>query len=80
MENLQPLFDALESNRNFSSEAAIEIDIKLSNVLVNEVPDHKTKSVMDYIDFRFLHKAVIPFIQIQLQALHDALSKRSRNA
>ncbi len=69
------IFDAIESG-SYSAEEAIELDVKLSKVEPSEVPDHQLKSMIDYIDFRFLHEAVLPSLQDDLRKLHQALSDR----
>jgi len=80
MKNPPTIFDVIESGSFFSAEESIELDIKLSKSQANEVPVRQIKSMMDYIDFRFLQNSVTPSIQGQLQELHSALSKRYFNA
>ena len=71
----QNIFDAIESG-SCSADEAIEIDTNLSKAQPSEVPDHQLKSMIDYIDFRFLRKAVVPSLQDALRKLHKALSER----
>lgn len=69
------VIDAIESISHTSSEA-LEIDAILSKSDPGEIPDHKLKSVIDYIDFRSLYKAVPPELRGDLQKLHASLSNR----
>jgi hypothetical protein len=69
------IFDAIESG-SYSADEAVKLDATLSKVLPSEVPDHQVKSMIDYIDFRFRHKAVVPSVQHDLLQLHQALSVR----
>ena len=63
-------------NGSYTADEAVELDSMLSRVVPSEVPDDKLKSTIDYIDFRFLHQAVVPSIQDNLRKLHQALSDR----
>ena len=67
------IFDSIESGSH-SAEEAIALDERLSKVEPSEVPDHQIKSIIDYIDFRFLHGAVVPSLRDDLRKLHQALS------
>ncbi|AJY50430.1 hypothetical protein [Halomonas sp. KO116] len=49
-----PIFNAIEAG-SYTAGEAVELDAKLSKVVPSEVPDDKVKSMIDYIDFRFLH-------------------------
>ncbi|MCD0280286.1 hypothetical protein JWH04_15340 [Xanthomonas melonis] len=69
------IFDAIETGSYTASEA-VELDAMLSKVIPSEVPDDQVKSMIDYIDFRFLHEAVAPSLQDDLRELHQALSDR----
>ena len=69
------VFDAIESG-SYNADEAIDIDTNLSKVSPAEVPDHQLKSMIDYLDFRFLHGAVAPNLQDNLHSLHKALSDR----
>lgn len=70
-----PIFNAIEAG-SYTAGEAIELDAMLSKVVPSEVPDDKVKSMIDYIDFRFLHQAVVPSMQDDLRQLHRALSDR----
>lgn len=69
------VFDAIESGAH-SAEEASALDASLSKVKPGEVPDHQLKSMIDYIDFRFLHEAVSPSLRDDLSKLREALSDR----
>ena len=69
------VIDAIESVSHTSSEA-LEIDALLSKFDPSEIPDHQLKSVIDYIDFRFLYKAVPSELHDDLKNLHASLSDR----
>ncbi|WP_419697314.1 hypothetical protein ACN2CC_35515 (plasmid) [Mesorhizobium muleiense] len=68
------IFDTIESG-SFTADEAMEIDAKLSLVQVQDIPEHQVKSMMDYIDFRFLHNAVVPAIKADLENLQNAASR-----
>ena len=70
-----PVIDAIQSISHTSSKA-LEIDALLSKFDPSEIPDHQLKSVIDYIDFRFLYGAVLPELHDDLQKLHASLSDR----
>lgn len=72
---IKNIFDAIESG-SYSADEAIEIDTNLSKVQPSEVPDHQLKSMIDYIDFRFLKETIEPSLQDDLRKLHQALSER----
>ena len=69
------IFDAIESGVH-SAEQASALDIRLSNIEPSDVPDHQLKSMIDYIDFRFLHGSVAPALRDDLSRLHKELSGR----
>lgn len=69
------IFEAIESGTYTAKEASV-LDASLSKVDSSEVPDHQLKSMIDYIDFRFLHEAVAPILRDDLSKLHKALSDR----
>lgn len=69
------IFDAIETGSH-SAEEAIALDVRLSKVKPSEVPDHQLKSMIDYIDFRFLRGAVVPSLRDDLRKLHQELSDR----
>ncbi len=69
------IFNAIETG-TYNADEAVELDALLSKVEPSEVPDEKVKSMIDYIDFRFLQQAVVPSMQDDLRQLHQALSDR----
>ena len=69
------IFDTIETG-SFAADEAMEIDAKLSRVQVHEIPEHQVKSMMDYINFRILHDAVMPAVKVDLENLQNALSER----
>jgi|GEM_PF-3575026 len=69
------IFDAIESGVH-SAEQASSLDARLSKVEPNDIPDHQLKSMIDYIDFRFLHGSIAPGLRDDLSKLHKELSDR----
>lgn len=69
------IFDKIEFG-SYDAGESVELDARLSQIAPSEVPDHQVKSMIDYIDFRFLHEAVMPIFQDDLRKLHQALSER----
>lgn len=70
------IFDDIESSGMHSAEQASVLDIRLSKINPSDVPDHQLKSMIDYIDFRFLHESVAPALHDDLIKLHKELSDR----